>query len=220
MITAKRFNYIMCGILVLLIGASVALTFYANRWLTTKAQELVGLKLDTAALEAKQDMNQKAAEELEKYSGAANIVEKVVPKSKDQAKAVAELLEIGRENDFSINSITFPASDLGSTSQKPVAGTTGQATAAPSSSAISQAKPVEGIPNVLGIEVALGQFTGPDTISGNGISFTQLIGFLESIEKNRRTMQIKSLSVTPLTTTSGKLPGYSLTVTINIFVKP
>ncbi len=217
--TPKRFSYTLIGLLVILAGASVALTYFADQWLTVKAQELVTLKLDTAALEEKQRVNKKSEAELEKYKDVAEELEKIVPKSKDQANAIAEILQIGKELGVEINSITFPASTLGQQAAGSVTtGTTAATTPAPGSSSVSQAAIIPEIPGVLGIEVTLASFRDTTGQVDSNITYSQVTRFLEAVERNRRTMQIKNLSITPLA--SDGETSYALSITMNIFVKP
>lgn len=217
---AKRFNTIMIGIFILLVAACIGLTVYANMWLTQRSKQLINTKLDTLALEQKQKASQKAQSVLEENGPTQEMLEKIVPKSKDQAKTVAELLTISKETGVTINSITFPSSELGAV-VKPVTGADGSTAQTPTTSSVTQAKPVEGISGLLGIAVTISQIDRQGGESGSGISYDQMIKFIESIEKNRRTMQIKTLQIQPLQAASGNgIGGYSLTLSLNIFVKP
>lgn len=216
---AKRLSIVLTALLVLQAGGAIALTIYANTWLTSKADTIVSLKLDTALLVEKQNVNLKSARDLEKYESTRILLEKIVPKSKDQAKTIGELQTIAAEVGVTINTMTFPASELGATTTKTVVGST-PAAAAVNTSAVSQAKPVANIPGVLGIVVSLSQIDRKVGEAGDGVTYKQLLGFLEAIEKNRRTMQIKTLQVLPLKSVTGGVSGYSLTLTMNIFVKP
>lgn len=219
MINAKRLSYILSATLSFIVIACFGLTFYTNSWLTKKAEGLVSIKLETIGLEEKQRANEKAAKDLKYYESTRILLEKIVPKSKDQAKAIGEILNIAAEVGVSINTMTFPASELGAAAAKTVAGST-PAAAAANTNAVTQAKAVPNIPGLLGIEVSLSQIDKKNSASGTGVTYSQLIALLEAIEKNRRTMQIKTLQVLPLKTPSGAISGYSLTLTMNIFVKP
>jgi len=220
MINAKRFNIILTIFLALQTIGAVALTVYANIWLTEKADGLVELKLDTVGLKEQQSVNLQAAKDLLKYESTRVLLEKIVPKSKDQAKTISELLKIADEVGVTISSMTFPASELGNSgSTKTVVGTT-PTVAAANTTVVTQAKPVANIPGLLGIEISLSQIDNRAGESGDGVSYEQLLGFLEAVERNRRTMQIKTLQVLPIRDQSGRVSGYSLSLTMNIFVKP
>ena len=227
---AKRFYRIMLGLFGLLIVGSVALTVYANSWLKSRSQTLVDTKLEIDLLEKRQQYTQKEAVELTKYKDIVNVLDEIIPKDKDQARAIAELQKIADDIGVGIGSITFPASDLGTKAAKvvvtpaPAAGSSAAAqatpTPAPAAPSVTQAKPVEGISNVLGIEVSLAQIDKLGGIAGSGMSYNQLISFLESLEKNRRTMQVKTLQIQPVVDTNQNITGYAASVTLNIFVKP
>lgn len=220
MINSKRLFFFLSATLVLLGIGTIALTVYTNIWLSKKADGLVSLKLETKGLEEKQIVNQKAANYLKDNEATSDLLEKIVPKNKDQAKTIAELLKISEEIGVTINTMTFPASELGNNATgKTVVGTTPTAAAA-NSTAITQAKPVVNIPGLLGIEVSLSQIDRLGSDSGSGITYKQLLGFLEAVEKNRRTMQIKTLQISPLKSATGSISGYALTLTMNIYVKP
>ncbi|MEK7471894.1 MAG: hypothetical protein AAB624_01470, partial [Patescibacteria group bacterium] len=91
MINAKRFSFVLSILLGLQLVGGVALTIYANKLLTRKSESLVTLKLDTIQLEEKQRVNLAAASDLKKYESTRLLLEKIVPKSKDQAKTIGEL---------------------------------------------------------------------------------------------------------------------------------
>lgn len=218
--SAKRFSIILITLLILQAAGMVALTVYTNIWLTKKSDHLVELKLDTVGLEQQQKVNLQAAKDLKNYESTRVLLEKIVPKSKDQAKTIGELLKIAEEIGVTIRTITFPASELGNSgATQTVVGTTPSA-AATNSNAITQAKPVPNIPGLLGIEVSLSQIDRKGGSSGTGVTYKQLLGFLEAVEKNRRTLQIKTLQILPLKNATGVVSGYSLSLTMNIFVKP
>ena len=220
MINAKRLSIVLTILLAVQATGAIALTYFANNWLTNKSESLVNIKLDTVALEEQQKVNLQAAKDLEIYETTRILLEKIVPKSKDQAKTISELQEIASDIGVTIRSMTFPASELGNSgSSATVVGTTPSAAAA-NTNVVTQAEPVDNIPGLLGIEVSLSQIDRLSGSSGDGMTYNQLINFLEAIEKNRRTMQIKTLQILPLKSSTGEVSGYSATLTMNIFVKP
>lgn len=211
MINAKRLNFVLYGVLGLMVIGAFLLTVYTNKWLTNRSHDLVSVKLDTAALEEKQRNNQRAANELETYKATRQTLEKIIPENKDQAKAIGELLTIASEVGVTISNISFPTSELG----------TGTKATGSASTAVTQAKAVDNIPGLLGIEVTLSQIDRLGSVSGSGMTYSQLLTFLESVEKNRRTMQIKTIEVLPLKAAANSaITGYALTLKMNIFVKP
>ena len=235
MITPKRLYFAMVGLFILLIGAGIGLTVYANSWLKAKSEGIVAIKLDTAALEEEKKTAIQAESDLSKYKDTKDAIEKIIPKSKDQALAIAELLQIGNDVGANINSITFPSSDLG-VAQKTTTPTTdsgdtstssnsstSQTTApqTPKTPTISQAKPVEGLNGILGVDVIVTQIDAKSGASGAGLSYGQMLEFLKAVERNRRTMQVKSIQIQPIRGAAGSgVTGYNLTLNLTIFVKP
>lgn len=219
MINSKRYYYLLLLSSLLLFIGAILLTIYTNSWLTKKSETLVTLKLETAALEEEQKVSQKAANYLEENESMRLLLEKIVPKNKDQANAIGELLKISDEIGVTINTFSFPASELGNNTKNVAVAGTAPASTTSGADIVTQAKPVINIPGILGIEVSLSQIDRRGGDSGSGITYDQLLRFLEAIEKNRRTMQIKTMQVSPLKSSNGKINGYSLVLTINIFVK-
>lgn len=206
-LSIKKFNLLLVATLVSLIVGSLALTVFAVSLIANKSDYLISVKLDTELSSSKRENLLRYKADLIKNKSYLEIIDKIVPTTKDQALAVAELLQIAKENNITLGSISFPASELGSKSSKTSSG-----------SNVTQTKPVEGISGVLGIELNLSQITRTSGDAGSGISYDQLISTLQAIETNRRTMQIKNLQIQPITR-SGVVIGYSPSLTINIFVK-
>ena len=206
-VNAKQLHAILISAIVLVIGGSTALTFYSLSSMSNRSERLVATKLDTAEINASRELELKHRAELIKNQANIEMLQKIVPKSKDQALAVAELLNIAKDNDLTIGSVTFPASELGVNVK--ATGSTGT---------VTQTKPVEGLSGILGIELTISQLNRAGSAPGAGITYSQLIKTLESIEKNRRTMQIKNIQVQPIMKLNTVI-GYNPTITINLFVK-
>jgi hypothetical protein len=229
-LTPKKFNYALTGLFIAIVVGGIGLTVYASTWLKTRSENIVTLKLDSLVLEEQRKTAIRASSELEEYKETRESISKIVPKSKDQAKAIAELQRIAQDVGATIGSITFPTSELGAAAPKAAAPATTSGTSAPSTPSptpapatpsITQAKPVEGLTGILGVEVTVSQIDSIGAQSGTGMSYPQLIEFLRALEKNRRTMQVKLIQVQPLKgPKDSEITGYSLTLNLNIFVKP
>jgi len=226
-LTPKKFNFALTGLFIAIVAGVIGLTVYASTWLKTRSEDIVTLKLDSLVLEEQRKTAIRASAELKEYNSTRESISKIVPKSKDQAKAIAELQKIAEDVGATIGSITFPTSELGAAAPKaaapaastdPTAATTPSAPATPS---VTQAKPVEGLTGILGVEVTVSQIDSIGAPTGTGMSYPQLIEFLRALEKNRRTMQVKLIQVQPLKgPKDSQITGYSLTLNLNIFVKP
>lgn len=209
-ITAKRFNYLLTGVLISTSIIALLVTFYSLRLYSERSAKLVETKLELVEANSQRDnaLTQKA--DLSKNKTDIELLQKIVPKTKDQALAVAELQAIANENNLSIGNLSFPASELGAVKNNTTAG---------ASEKITQTKNIEGMSGVLGIELNISQINRKLSPVGSGINYNQLIDLLKSIEKNRRTMQIKTIQIQPIIK-EGAVVGYNPTITINLFVKP
>jgi hypothetical protein len=184
-----------------------------NNYLKKSSDTLVKAKLDSRVTEEREKYYIQAKKDLDKYKDVNATLTKVLPKDKDQAKAVAEIGRIADEAGIEIKQISFPSSTLG---EKKAAATTtttpaANATTAPSTPTVTQTKPVEGVSGVLGIETQI-QF---NSTTSKKLTYPQLLSFLEKIEKNRRTMQVSSISITPKSSNQ-----IDAAISVRIFVKP
>lgn len=209
---AKKFFYINIGIfagLVLLLGSSI---YFMNKYLQKGSDSLVQAKLDSRVTEEREKYYIQAKKDLEKYSDINATLTKVLPKDKDQAKAVAEIGQIADEIGIEIKKISFPSSSLGDKKATTTATAgTGTAAATKSTTTVTQSKPVDGVSGVLGIDTQI-QF---NSTPSKKLTYNKVITFLEKIEKNRRTMQVASISITPK-----QNDEVDASVSVRIFVKP
>lgn len=207
--TAKKFYFIFIGLVVALLLALGIAVFFMNSLLVKSSSRLVTAKLDSRVSEERERYYIQAKKDVEKYKDVGDTLSKVLPKDKDQARAVAEIYRIADETNTSIKQISFPSSTLGDKkATAPAAG----AAATPSASTttkvttVTQTKPVEGVSGVLAVDTQI-QFS-------KSMTYQQLISFLEKVEKNRRNMQISAITVTP----EGN--QLDIQIAIRIFVKP
>lgn len=199
----------MLAICVLLFLSAIGILLMGDNILKGQSKKLLELKLENKLLEEQQASLTQADKDIQKYEDLEQIAKAVVPQDKDQARAIREIVRIASETGISINSISFPASNLGG------AGSTNgsSATAAASQAVVSQAIPVQGVTGVYSLEMVI----TPD--SEQDITYYQLLEFLERLENNRRTAQVTSVKVTPITFNVNN-PIINFVLTINIFIKP
>ncbi len=207
---AKRFYFVSIGLVALLLVGLGGALYFMNSFLQKSSDKLVQAKLESRVAEERETYYIQAKKDLEKYKDIGETLVKVLPKDKDQAKAVAEIGRIADETGIKIQQISFPSSALGE--KKAAAATTTTTTpAAAATPSVTQTKPVEGVSGVLGIETNI-VFQSSDATR---LTYSQVLSFLEKIEKNRRTMQVSSISITPKDNNN-----VSAAITIKIFVKP
>lgn len=210
---AQKVYFGLIAILVLLIGGIGTILYFGNNLLQSRANKLVEAKLDSSVSEELERSYIKASKDLETYKNLGETLALILPKDKDQARAVRELYKIADETNISIDSIRFPNSTLGQKiAAAPAASGSTATPTTPATSTITQAKPVDGIQGVQGIDIdisAIGR-------SGNTIPYDNMIRFLQGVELNRRSMQVKRMTVSPSETRS----GVTFTATLTIFIKP
>ena len=195
----------MLGLLVLSIVGTVAMLYFGTSLMKKNSENLINAKLNNVGSDTEEQTYMQARKDLQKYSGLNEVIQSVLPSSKDQAQAVQELYQIGDETGIVVDKIQFPSSTLGLT------GAAAQSTTGAASS-VTQAIPVTGMPNVLGITMTIDL----QPSSGKSISYADLISFLQKVEMNRRFMQVTNISVESDTTNG----GVDANATITIFVKP
>ena len=199
----------MIGLTTLLSLAIIAVTVLSANMLKRHSTKLVELKLEDSLIGEQQTALLMAKKDIEKYKELGDIARAIVPQDKDQAKTVRDIVQIAKENNIVIETVTFPSSNLGDKRLTAPTGEQGEqsqpAVVAPT---ISQVKPVSGINGVFALQLDV----SPSVASP--VSYNELINFLNRLENNRRTAQISRISITP--------KGNELTfnLSINIFVKP
>lgn len=195
----------MITLLCVMIAGAGAMIYFGNSFMKKNSVKLVNAKLESFTTEEKEKSYLQARKDLDKYSDINQLADKILPKDKDQARAVSEIYKIAAETGITIDKIQFPTSSLG---QK-IATTAGSTkTTDPGVSSVTQAKAVEGLKSVLGIDI--------EVASAGGMQYNNMIAFLKKLELNRRSLQVKKITVTP--DLSKNVLTFNVTVTT--FVKP
>lgn len=221
---AKRFFYVLIGIIGLLVVVCAGLVVGGNQLMAKTSQKLIEAKLNNSLADVKIGEYLKAKTYMNQNQDVRPIVDNMIPKNKDQDTATKELYKIADSAGVAITSIQYPSSNLGlkaaaSASSTATSDKTSGASTTPTTPAVaplSQAKAADGLPGVQGIDVEL-RLTATDTKSP--ITYDSLIKFLKLVELNRRSMQIKKVFVQPDKPGNG-LVKLSPQITITIFVKP
>jgi len=199
---ARTINYILSGVMILLIIGSIFGSNQVINILSNQANNLVGLKAKSQALQTEQTNLNIAKKEVSKYSSLQKIAESIVPQNKDQAEAVREIVNIASESGITLTSITFPSSTLGD-------ATTG---ASSGKLSLSQLTPVPKIPGVYSLPINV-----QDSSVSGAVSYPSFYNFLTMLEQNRLTSQVTSLDITPDSTNNGLI---TFNLTINEYIKP
>jgi hypothetical protein len=186
--------------------------------LSGQSKKLVDLKQQSKTVDAQSTSLAAAKKQVEMYSYFNDIAKTVLPTDKDQAQAVLDIFNLADQSGIAIASITFPASSLGNKAAPTASG--GNAATAPASSAISQAKAVEGIPGLYSLELIISPQTGTSVPDAKKVTYTKFLDFLSRIENDRRTAQITQVNIQPQGSDNGPSQFINFTMTINIFMKP
>jgi hypothetical protein len=180
--------------------------------LSSKSKSMVDLKVKSQTADAQLANLQLAKKQVDKYSFFKSVAQTVIPSDKNQAEDIAEINHMADESGISIQSITFPPSSLGLTTS--AIGTS------VSSNAISQAKPVSGIPGLYSLELVITPQNDPATPADRLVTYDKMLDFFSRIENNRHTAQITEVDITPAGVNGNTGKGLTFTLTTNIFIKP
>ena len=207
MMNSKRMFFVLLGVIGLLVIAAIAILVFGNNKLQEQSDKLNELRIERRTLEEQQTSLARAQADIETYSELEEIAKTVVPQDKDQARAVREIITMAEESGIAIQSINFPASELGS-------GSGSRGDSGSDSSVLTQATPVDGIDGVYSLEMRV----NPD--SNTPITYNQLIRFLERLENNRRTSSVSRVRIDPDREQDQETSFVNFQLTLNIYLKP
>lgn len=210
---SKRAYFIILGVSLLLFIGILGGTYGVNSLLQAQAGKVVALRGKLAGLQAEQTELTAAKKAVTTYKSLDNIAKVIVPQNKDQAQAVRQIVALAQANNISLESITFPSSNLGTL---PGVNSTSAASAAPvtqsaSSQSLSQLTPVTNIPGVYDLVITV--TTSTDTQA----TYPEMISFLSGLEQNRLTALVSGISIVPKAGNSSLL---SFNLTLDIYIKP
>lgn len=213
--SSKKLHLALIASLGLLFIALVGGTYEANTYLGKKANDLTALKAKSQALSQEEISLVQAKKGINQYADLTKIARSVVPEDKSQAEAVREIVNIADANGIKLSSISFPSSTLGGVLGKP--GTAATATPSPAAAAntktnsLSQLVPVIGLVGVYQLSINV------DSDTTAPITYPSFINFLSSLEHNRRTAQVSTISIQPNKINPSLL---TFSLTLNEYIKP
>lgn len=182
--------------------------------LSSKSRQLVDLKVKSATVNAQLSNLVQTKKDVEKYSFFKSVAQTVIPSDKDQAEAVLELNQMAAQAGIVLQSIAFPASNLGTSAAATSTTTTPSTTS--TSNIISQAKPVQGIPGLYSLQLTITVDSSSTLPAVQQATYAKMLDFLNRLENNRRTAQITQVLVQPATDTT----AFSFSLETNVFIKP
>lgn len=196
--TAKSLHIVFIVLLVLLGVGFLGGAYEASSLLQSKSHTLAVLKAKSQVADNQQAELARAKSDIKKYGGLDTIAKTIVPQDKDQAEAVREIVKLAADSGLpQLSSITFPASELGSS------------TSIKTSSGLTQVTPVTGISGVYDLQITVQET--------KGVAYSKFIAFLQKLEQNRRTAQVSSVTIQPASNSPNMV---SFTLVIDEFIKP
>lgn len=212
---SKNLRLLLMGSLIFSVIIFLLIISLGISALAHKSQAMVDLKTQSQTLNNELLNLEQSKKDVEKYAYFKDVAKTVIPKDKDQAKAVLDIFQFAKDAGIQIQSITFPTSNLGARTSR---STTQDATSSSASSAaLSQAKPVSGIHGLYSLGLTITPQTSNTLPESLQVTYPKILKFLKSIENNRRTAQITEVVIQPPTSLNKSL---SFTLTVNIFIKP
>lgn len=220
---SKTVRILLVAALVLAVAGFMATSVVGLSLLKDKSNSMVDLKIKSQTADAQLTNLEKAKKQVQQYAYFKDVAKTVIPSDKNQAEDIVEINQLASQAGISIQSITFPTSTLGLTTS--TTSTTPASTDATSSSstksAISQAKPVTGIPGLYSLELTITPESASSAPADKQLTYAKMLNFLKLIENNRHTAQISEVDITPSGTGNSVLgSGFTFILKINIFIKP
>jgi hypothetical protein len=211
---SKNLRLLLIGGLALAVILFIICAFAGLSIVGGKSRQLVSLKAQSQTADNQLSNLEQSKKQVEKYAYFKTVAKTVIPNDKDQAESVVEIFQMADQSGISIQSITFPASSLGLTTS--TTATQQDATKTSTANAITQAKPVSGIPGLYSLELTITPDSSNTVPASKKITYDKMLDFLARIENNRHTAQITQVNIQP--GTSGQ--SFTFTLTVNIFIKP
>lgn len=193
---------------ILVLALAVCLVIITNQSfhrINQAGNKLDKTKTSAVGQEKTNDSLTQAGRSLNNYRELSNLAKTIVPKDKNQAEAVRQIVNLANQNGVSLSSITFPASNLGSSA------TTTSAYKPSKKDSLSQLKPVPGLPGVYELMINI------SSDSQKPVAYGSFINFLTSLENNRQTSIINSVTITP---SGGDSNQVSFIINLNEYIKP
>ena len=207
---SKNLRWLLLGLLGLSVVLFFAVSYLGLMVLGSESKHMVDLKVQSQTAESQLSDLQQAKKDVEQYSYFKQVASTVIPNDKDQAETILEINQIAEAAGIQLQSITFPASNLGISSSQDATSSSS------TSSAISQAKPVSGIAGLYSLQLTITPDTSNTVPASKQVTYAKMIDFLNRIENNRHTAQITNFNILPASNNQ----SLSFNLTINIFIRP
>ena len=198
-LTSFRLFVLLCAACALLALGAVGLTYGASKLLSAQGEKLENVKIDDEVARNRQLSLTRAQNNITKYEELDAIAKGVLPQEKDQARTVREIVAIANQSGVSLGSITFPDSKLGAATKSKT----------PTNSNQTQLTAVKGITGLYVMEIAVS--------SSDSARYDNFLNFISSLQNNRRTANITSVSARPDSDNRNRV---AFSLTINAYIRP
>ncbi len=187
----KKMNLVLKVSLGLIGTSLIAFLYLANQHLTSVAQETAILKARLEIGQTQLESYEVTKTKVEELAYVKELAKKILPADEEQSAVVAELSSFAKRSSITISALNFNDASLSKTN-------------------VGAKKTQQKAPS--GVTIVPVTLTASDEVN-----YSDLLTFLNYVEKNQRKMQVTQLSITPNTDDGGKLSN--VTITLNLFVK-
>jgi hypothetical protein len=172
---AKRFFYILIALHVVLGAGIGSVVYFGDQLLAKQSKRLAEAKADDELIEQKKRAKKQLEKKIKEISDLKTLAVKFLPDTKNQEELVVEFYNISKQFNIDISGLNF--NDSGA-----------------SISSTSQTTPLKDAKGVLVFPFKTTNFT---------TDFPTLIAFMQTLENNRRKIQITNIDLQP--NTSGQI---------------
>lgn len=197
---ARSVNIALIVVIFLLLVAMIIASRVIVSGFGQQSVTLSALKASDQSLNNQISNLNNARANIAKYGALSELTKTIVPQDKDQAEAIREIVQLAAKNGVAIGRLAYPQSTLGTPGAKPSSKVN-----------LSQLSAVKEMPGVYQLLIEV------DSDPKAPVTFNQLVGFLQSLEGNRRTSQVSNVKLVPSSNQQGKL---SFSLTVIEYIKP
>lgn len=183
----------MLIVLLATIAGGLGMLYVSDKLLSGRANEIARLKAEDQALDANILTAHKNQQTMQELAYVNELAKEVLPPEKIQSNLLGEVLANAEDAGIFLSSIAFS----GSIDEK--------------NPQLSQTVELKDVPGVRALQF---------TVDMSSISYSQLLDFLTNLEKNRRKMQVESLTITPEVENEQQSDKVSANITVNVYIKP
>ncbi len=184
---AKRFFYLLIAANIVMVGLIGGALYYGDILLAKQSHKIAEAKAEDELIEQKKRVKTQLEKKIKEIGELKALAIKFLPDTKNQEELIAEFYKIAKSYNIDITGLTF--NDSGS-----------------SITSTSQTTPLKDAKGVSVFPFKTSNFT---------TNFTTLISFMQSLENNRRKIQITTIDLQPNTAGTINIGSISMEAYIN-----